>query len=116
MKSRGVVYSGIALAVGLATYGATVFAAGGGHGEHEEHALGAHTIVLSVPADASDADRLQILQADFRRRVHRIDWKSDSVVKRIRWALRDAEKALDAGDADTATRRLDDAQALLERY
>ena len=96
---------------------ATVDAASGGADEHGGHPpLGAHADVLEIPAGASPQVRLELMKADFRAREHRIDWKSDSVRKRIRWALDDAEEALAAGDVDAAEPRLDDARTLLEQY
>lgn len=110
MKSR----ISVAAAVGGCLLAATVWASAGGSKDHP--ALGAHAEVLEVPRHATDAERFELLSADFSRRQHRIDWKSCSVVKRIRWALRDARRALRSGDAETAELRLDAAQRLLEIY
>jgi len=121
MSSKTVRFSAAALAGGLAV-GSAGWAASGSrsHGETESHdghpALGAHADVLHVPAGAGNAERLELLRTDFFHRRHRIDWKSDSVVKRIRWALRDADRALAEGNAESASERLDDAQSLLEEY
>lgn len=107
----------VVAAGGMAAASFRAMAGGSAEAGGSDHpALGAHTEVLEIPRGATDAERLVLLRADFRGRKHRIDWKSDSVVKRVRWALRDAGRALDEGDAETASRRLDDAQALLERW
>ncbi|MEM1022798.1 MAG: hypothetical protein AAGD10_04360 [Myxococcota bacterium] len=73
------------------------------------------TLGLPIPADASDAERLKIMSEVFAHRVHRIDWASDSVVSRIRWALDDAQASLQS-DPVGAKKRLDDAQRLLESW
>jgi 3-oxoacyl-(acyl-carrier-protein) synthase len=105
----------IPAAVGLGA--ATVDAASGGSDDHGGHPpLGAHAEPLQIPAGASAQERFELMNADFEDREHRIDWKSDSVRKRIRWALDAAEEALAAGDVDAAEPRLDDAQALLDEY
>jgi hypothetical protein len=73
------------------------------------------TVGLPIPPNANDAERLQVMSQVFERRRYRLDWKSDSVVKRIEWALEDARAA--AGrDPEVVAKRLDDAQRLLERW
>lgn len=86
-------------------------------GDHREapFAFTYDTVGLPVPAGASDAERLEIMSKVFAQREHRLDWASDSVVKRIRWALSDARENLQS-DPAFAKERLDDAQTLLEEW
>ncbi|MGF1510350.1 MAG: hypothetical protein ACFB9M_12695 [Myxococcota bacterium] len=83
------------------------------HEAHEDPSYEPQAVGLPIPPHASDAERLRIMESVFARRLRRLDWKSDSVVKRIRFALEDARGSQ---DPEVIARRLDDAQRLLERF
>ncbi len=104
---------GVVLAASIAV-GPLVFGSSEPSPNHVQ--LGAVEARLHIPAGASNQDRLALMRADYHHRFWRLDWKSDSVNKRIGWALSGAEFALAGGDDAEATRRLDQAQALLERW
>lgn len=87
----------------------------GHHAHHEPYAFTYDVRTLDIEPNASFETKLELLQADFDARVHRLDWKSDSVVKRVRWALADA-RALSSSDSAAAEERLEDARSLLERW
>jgi len=109
----------VATVAAAALVGALAWASSAHHeeGDHHEapYAFTYDTMGLPMPADATDAERLEIMTEVFTQREHRLDWKSDSVVKRIRWALDDARESLQS-DPAFAKARLDDARRLLESW
>ncbi|HJL40782.1 MAG TPA: hypothetical protein RMG48_05710 [Myxococcales bacterium LLY-WYZ-16_1] len=71
---------------------------------------------LDLDPGATLSAQYETLKTFFESRRARIDWKSDSVVKRLDWALSDAQRALAQGDRAQAEARLADARRLLEVY